>query len=148
MVINHHHCVAQELGLRGLYRGLASPLATVPALTGLSFGAYAQARSALCGSGGSGEKQLTLQHGVLCGAYTGVVCTSIVAPMELVRCHLQADSRQFMPPIGSQWSGTLRWCGLLCAVHSQKPWDTGTLSRQFRDSIAGDSGLHRLFWGL
>ena len=79
-----------------LTSGLASPMATVPALTGLSFGAYAHAKGVVTSmsdlSGGKAENgcKLNLSQMLLCGAYTGVVCTSIVGPMELVKCHLQA----------------------------------------------------------
>jgi len=79
---------ARHLGLGGLYRGLGSPMATQPLITAICFMSYGQAKAFMQGRDLS--TPLSIPQLCLCGAFSGLVNTVVVAPMELVKCTMQA----------------------------------------------------------
>jgi hypothetical protein len=80
----------QTEGAQGLYRGLASPMVSVPLVNAVVFSSYGQAKELL--QGRHPATALTATEGCLAGAWAGLVNTSVVTPVELLKCRLQVCS--------------------------------------------------------
>lgn len=73
-------------GLLGFYNGLLSPLCSIPLVNAVVFGAYSQANWFL-------SYEQSLATGLLAGSYAGLVNTVVICPVELVKCKMQAQSK-------------------------------------------------------
>ncbi|TBU39319.1 mitochondrial carrier [Dichomitus squalens] len=78
--------IIREERMRGLYRGIAAPLAGAPPLNGLVFSSY---RSLLRAQLDDDQATPTLTQVNLAGAGTGIICSLITTPAELVKIHQQ-----------------------------------------------------------
>jgi len=76
----------QREGVRGLYKGMSGPLATVPLLNAVVFAAYQQGVNALKGPT---AREMALWELALAGTWAGFVNSFIVGPVELVKSRLQ-----------------------------------------------------------
>jgi len=76
----------QREGIRGLYKGMSGPLATVPLLNAVVFAAYQQGVNALKGPT---EREMGLWEMALAGSWAGFVNAFIVGPVELIKSRLQ-----------------------------------------------------------
>jgi hypothetical protein len=74
-------------GFLSLYKGLASPMLSVPLVNAIVFAAYGQAKEAL--QSRHPESELTAFESCVAGAYAGLVNTAVVTPIELVKCRMQ-----------------------------------------------------------
>lgn len=92
-------------GLRGLYKGMGAPLATVAAFNAVLFTVRGQLESLLRSEPG---RPLTIKQQVLCGAGAGVVVSFLACPTELIKCRLQAQS--LVAGLGSAGGG-VRYSG-------------------------------------
>jgi len=74
-------CVRKE-GMRGLYRGMTSPLLGVAGINAVTFGVNAQVLKQL-------PNPDSISSITIAGASAGLIQTSIVSPMELVKTQMQ-----------------------------------------------------------
>jgi len=74
--------VAAEEGVKGLYRGMSSPLLGVAGINAITFGVNAQVLKNL-------SNPDTIGSVTLAGATAGLIQTSIVSPMELIKTQMQ-----------------------------------------------------------
>jgi len=74
-------CVRKE-GVRGLYRGMTSPLLGVAGINAVTFGVNAQVLKQL-------PQPDSISSITIAGASAGLIQTSIVSPMELVKTQMQ-----------------------------------------------------------
>lgn len=81
----------QKEGVRGLYRGMMSPLATVPLANAVVFGTYGQAKTFLQSRHLDQTTPLTPMEAMLAGAWAGFINTVVITPVELIKCRLQAQ---------------------------------------------------------
>ncbi|KAI0820247.1 mitochondrial carrier [Trametes gibbosa] len=79
--------IVREERIRGLYRGIAAPLAGAPPLNGLVFSTY---RSLLQAQLGHEHTTPTLTQINLAGAGSGIISSLITTPAELVKIHQQS----------------------------------------------------------
>lgn len=78
-------------GLRGLYRGLSAPLASVPLFNAVLFTARGQMETFLLRNSRSCTT-LTIPQQMVAGAGAGFAVSFVACPTELVKCRLQAQS--------------------------------------------------------
>ncbi|XP_077236912.1 mitochondrial carnitine/acylcarnitine carrier-like protein [Tasmannia lanceolata] len=76
-------------GLRGLYKGMGAPLATVAAYNALLFTARGKMEALLRSQPGV---PLSVNQQCVCGAGAGVAVSFLACPTELIKCRLQAQS--------------------------------------------------------
>ncbi|KAI0323667.1 mitochondrial carrier [Cubamyces sp. BRFM 1775] len=79
--------IIREERIRGLYRGIAAPLAGAPPLNGLVFSTY---RSLMRAQLNDENATPTLTQIHLAGAGSGVISSLITTPAELVKIHQQS----------------------------------------------------------
>ncbi|KAI0364562.1 mitochondrial carrier [Pilatotrama ljubarskyi] len=79
--------IIREERIRGLYRGIAAPLAGAPPLNGLVFSTY---RSLLQAQLDDENALPTLSQINLAGAGSGVISSLITTPAELIKIHQQS----------------------------------------------------------
>ncbi|GAV87969.1 Mito_carr domain-containing protein [Cephalotus follicularis] len=80
--------VAAE-GLRGLYKGMGAPLATVAAFNAVLFTVRGQMEELLRSQPGA---PLSVNQQMVCGAGAGLAVSFLACPTELIKCRLQAQS--------------------------------------------------------
>eukprot|EP00250_Pteridium_aquilinum_P017886 c23825_g1_i2 orf=132-1016(+) len=76
-------------GLRGLFKGMGAPLATVAGLNAILFTARGQMVALLQTEPGA---PLSISQQIVCGAGAGVAVSFPACPTELIKCRLQAQS--------------------------------------------------------
>lgn len=79
-----------EEGIRGLYRGMSSPLTSIPLVNAIVFASYEQSKKWV--SQQTGNDDVDLNHLAWCGGFSGLMACSVVSPVELVRTRLQVQS--------------------------------------------------------
>ncbi|KAI0730404.1 mitochondrial carrier [Earliella scabrosa] len=79
--------IVREERIRGLYRGIAAPLAGAPPLNGLIFSSY---RSLLRAQLDDDNSTPTLTQINIAGAGTGIISSLVTTPAELVKIHQQS----------------------------------------------------------
>jgi solute carrier family 25 carnitine/acylcarnitine transporter 20/29 len=94
---NPFHCFAQTLrfeGVRGLYKGLSSPLLGDSLTNSIVFGVYGLTRRAQLAEGQTEEHFDLLSLSQICwaGAAVGVAAGVFLAPVELVKIRLQVQT--------------------------------------------------------
>eukprot|EP01087_Luapelamoeba_hula_P016357 TRINITY_DN5027_c0_g1_i1.p1 TRINITY_DN5027_c0_g1~~TRINITY_DN5027_c0_g1_i1.p1 ORF type:complete len:662 (+),score=109.99 TRINITY_DN5027_c0_g1_i1:80-2065(+) len=77
-------------GLRGLYKGMGSPLATIPVINAIVFASYGLAKSWFTDPENP-NKPLTLLQLASAGAFAGIVNSVVVSPVELIKTRLQTQ---------------------------------------------------------
>eukprot|EP00744_Colponema_vietnamica_P016320 GILI01022894.1.p1 GENE.GILI01022894.1~~GILI01022894.1.p1 ORF type:complete len:319 (-),score=68.34 GILI01022894.1:215-1171(-) len=98
-------CLLQTVkkeGIRGLYKGMGSPFATVPIVNAVVFAAYGQAKLVVSGGQETSDEQLSVTQLVAAGAWAGFVNSVVVGPVELVKARLQV---QYDNPKNSLYKG-------------------------------------------
>lgn len=83
-------CAQQTLrreGVRGLYRGMTSPLSGVVPMYALCFYGYGVGKKIFCDE--TSFRDLKLHHIAAAGATSAVFTTPILAPLERVKCVMQ-----------------------------------------------------------
>eukprot|EP01064_Diplonema_japonicum_P015010 TRINITY_DN2277_c2_g1_i1.p1 TRINITY_DN2277_c2_g1~~TRINITY_DN2277_c2_g1_i1.p1 ORF type:complete len:289 (+),score=72.18 TRINITY_DN2277_c2_g1_i1:50-916(+) len=79
-----------EEGLKGIYRGVGSPIAGAMAENATLFWAYGMAQRNVKSYYNMGEKdQLSLTQLALCGSASGVAVSHVLSPVERVKCLMQ-----------------------------------------------------------
>lgn len=73
-------------GVLSFYKGLESPLVTVPIVNALVFGAYEFYKKV---NHVADEEYLTFTGGLCAGMFAGFVNCIIIGPIELAKCRLQ-----------------------------------------------------------
>ncbi|RHZ26403.1 hypothetical protein DYB37_008019 [Aphanomyces astaci] len=88
-------CVMQTVqkeGFWGLYKGMVSPMTTVPLVNAVVFSAYEHAKAFLLTRRLNDTSGVLTNHeAMMAGAWAGFVNSIVVTPVELVKCHLQAQ---------------------------------------------------------
>ncbi|KAH9951069.1 mitochondrial carrier [Amylocystis lapponica] len=79
--------ILREERVRGLYRGIASPMVSCAPLNGLVFASY---RSLMKAQLGEDEDIPTLTQITLAGAGSGIIASLITTPTELIKIHQQS----------------------------------------------------------
>ena len=74
-------------GAGGLFKGLASPMLTVPLVNAVVFGVYGHAKTVL--QARHPDTPLSPAETCAAGAWAGLVNTVVVTPVELLKCRLQ-----------------------------------------------------------
>jgi hypothetical protein len=74
-------------GTAGLFKGLASPMLTVPLVNAVVFGVYGHAKSTL--QARHPDRPLSTVETCTAGAWAGLVNTAVVTPVELLKCRMQ-----------------------------------------------------------
>ncbi|KAJ2721352.1 hypothetical protein GGI07_004022 [Coemansia sp. Benny D115] len=74
-------------GVRGLYKGMASPLVGIAAVNSLLFWAYESGKRLQTG----GSTQATLAQVAIAGAGAGAINSTLASPVELFKIQLQAQ---------------------------------------------------------
>jgi len=105
--------IVKESGVRGLYRGLSSPLAGVAAINAITFGVYGNALRCF-------DDPHSVTSITLAGSTAGLLQTFVVSPMELVKTQLQvggsptiaATVRHIYASAGAR--GLARGMGITC----------------------------------
>lgn len=75
----------QKEGFLGLYRGVYYPLLTNPMVTALNFGVYEVYKKF------KGQKELSFTGGLEAGAFSGLIGSALVSPVEMVKCTMQTS---------------------------------------------------------
>eukprot|EP00931_Biecheleriopsis_adriatica_P038195 TRINITY_DN21906_c0_g1_i1.p1 TRINITY_DN21906_c0_g1~~TRINITY_DN21906_c0_g1_i1.p1 ORF type:complete len:285 (+),score=23.83 TRINITY_DN21906_c0_g1_i1:38-892(+) len=78
-------------GLRGLYKGVASPTLTVGAMNAVLFFTYERASASLSGSAQNKDAELSLPQVYAAGASAGLTTAFITGPTELIKCIAQTN---------------------------------------------------------
>ena len=78
-------------GLGGYYKGASAPLVCVPLVNAIIFATYEVTKKAL--QIWQNKEQLGLFDFGVAGACAGVVSTTIVTPIELVKCKMQMQKK-------------------------------------------------------
>jgi len=79
--------IAKE-GLSSFFKGVYSPLYSVPFINALVFGVYEMSRRVLCGSSSA---QMNLVQGTVAGCLAGSINCLIVTPVEHIKCRQQME---------------------------------------------------------
>jgi len=106
--------IAKE-GLRGLYKGMGAPLATVAACNAVLFAARGQMEALFRVEPGL---PLSVGQQVVCGAGAGVAVSFLTCPTELIKCRLQAQSALVTASVA-----TLGVTGVAASIKQNGPID-------------------------
>lgn len=80
-------------GLRGLYKGMAAPLAGVAPIFAISFAGFGVGKRLIA----NGNEELGLGKTFLAGAFSGIFTTTVMAPGERIKVLLQIQHGQAKP---------------------------------------------------
>jgi hypothetical protein len=72
-------------GLRGFYKGMGSPLVTIPLVNSIVFASYELAKR---GMGVQVGEECTFQQSLIAGSFGGFMNSFVLSPIELVKCRL------------------------------------------------------------
>jgi solute carrier family 25 carnitine/acylcarnitine transporter 20/29 len=100
--------IIRNEGMKGLYKGLGSPMLSLTILNSISFGIYGESKrlihkcfynspqssssSSFSRISASNNLELLPSHYSLAGAIVGVICSFISTPFEMVKVRLQLDN--------------------------------------------------------
>lgn len=116
-------CAAETVkrfGIRGLYRGIATPMVGQGAEIATLFTVFGWSRELF----GEGTRTLSVLDLSICGAMSGSVVAFVITPIELIKCRLQVQQLVGGPK-----------------VHYTSPWDV------IRRTIKAD-GIRGMYSGL
>jgi solute carrier family 25 carnitine/acylcarnitine transporter 20/29 len=71
------------------YKGIYYPIITIPIVNAVSFSSYELYKRIF------NRETLSFRNGIEAGAFSGVIGSLIVNPVELVKCRMQVDKGQF-----------------------------------------------------
>lgn len=116
-------------GIRGLYKGLGPPMATVAAFNALLFSSTGVLNRLIRPDGGT----LTPSEAAFTGALAGIPVSLLATPTELLKCRLQAQGGARPPPgvvytLADAQAGSVLYSGPLNAM---------SLVLQFEGGLAG-----------
>ena len=93
--------------VRGLFKGMSSPLATSAVVNAIFFGVYGNTLKLLTSVSNSGQnKSPTLSQVYLAGALSGTVQLMVSCPAELAKIQLQKD---ISIPMWAKWKTIKHW---------------------------------------
>lgn len=72
-------------GFRGFYKGMGSPLITIPAVNSIVFATYELAKRMM---GVRIGEECTFNQSIIAGSFGGFMNSFILSPIELVKCRL------------------------------------------------------------
>jgi len=75
-------------GPASFYKGVYSPLYSIPVINAIVFGAYEIAKRFLSPSP---DAEMTITQGMMAGAFAGLVNCLVVTPVELIKCRQQME---------------------------------------------------------
>lgn len=78
-----------------MFRGMASPLSTIPLVNAIVFWAYGLAKRAIAPAGSastSGDSSLSVAQVGAAGAFAGLVNTPVISPVEMAKIRLQSGA--------------------------------------------------------
>ena len=104
---NQNHQTLSEQGVRGMYRGMGAPLATVALFNAVLFSVRGKMERLLAHADGSA---LTVGDQAVAGAGAGVAVSFLAAPTELIKCRLQSQLTTAQAA-GVSTAGVLAPCG-------------------------------------
>jgi len=84
--------IISKEGVKSFYKGVYSPLYSVPVINAIVFGAYEMARRGLMGNS---DADMTLMQGMIAGSFAGLVNCVAVTPVELIKCRQQMEGLGF-----------------------------------------------------
>jgi len=116
-------------GVRGLYKGMSSPLMGVPPIYAVVFGAYGQAKRLLRKDE---DDPLTLGNIFLAGCITGVATTPITAPVEAVKARLQIQYAR-PPGVPATYSGPFDCAKKMFQAEGFRALGKGSVATYWRD---------------
>jgi hypothetical protein len=73
-------------GVRGFYKGMGSPLITIPLVNSIVFASYELAKRFM---GVSPGQECTFTQSLIAGSFGGFMNSFVLSPIELVKCRLQ-----------------------------------------------------------
>jgi solute carrier family 25 carnitine/acylcarnitine transporter 20/29 len=120
-------CV-KKTGIRGLYRGIASPLVGVTPMFALSFWSYEVGQQLVYSfTPNRTSKELSMTEFALAGGFSAIPTTVVTTPMERVKVVLQTQDQV----VGGQ-----KYKGMFDAGLGM--WKEGGISSLYRGSIASN----------
>lgn len=119
-------------GVRGLYKGMSSPLTGVPPIYAVVFGAYGAAKRWITPKDQKPGEMLSVQRVFVAGCITGVATTGITVPVELIKARLQI---QYSRPAGTPalYDGPLDCARKVIAQEGLRGLFRGTVATLWRD---------------
>jgi len=122
-------------GVRGLYKGMGSPLTGVPPIYAVVFGAYGASKRALQKNE---DEILSIPKIFVAGCITGVATTVITVPIELIKARLQI---QYARPAGvpATYNGPVDCAVKIMKSEGVKGLYRGTIATLWRD-VPGSGG--------
>lgn len=73
-------------GMRGFYKGMGSPLITIPIVNSVVFASYEFAKRMM---GVQVGQECTFNQSLIAGSFGGFMNSFVLSPIELVKCRLQ-----------------------------------------------------------
>lgn len=118
-------------GVRGLFKGVGSPLVTVAGMNAVLFYSYSHSLGFIT----SNTRPPILRDHMVAGVMSGVICGAINAPTELIKCRAQANF-QSAGKIREEWE--------IC----RKLWRTKQLHRGLLLTVIRDTFSYGLYFGI
>jgi solute carrier family 25 carnitine/acylcarnitine transporter 20/29 len=119
-------------GIRGLYKGMSSPMTGVPPIYAVVFGAYGAAKRWVAPKDQKQGELLSVPRVFIAGGLTGVATTGITVPVELIKARLQI---QYARPAGTPalYDGMLDCARKVLAAEGLRGLFRGTVATLWRD---------------
>jgi solute carrier family 25 carnitine/acylcarnitine transporter 20/29 len=119
-------------GVRGLYKGMSSPMTGVPPIYAIVFGAYGVAKRWVTPKNAKEGELLSVPRVFVAGCITGVATTAITVPVELVKARLQI---QYARPAGTPalYDGMIDCARKVFAKEGMRGLFRGTVATLWRD---------------
>ncbi|EQC31731.1 hypothetical protein SDRG_10522 [Saprolegnia diclina VS20] len=143
-------CVMQTInkeGFLGLYRGMVSPMTTVPLVNAVVFSTYESAKSFLLNRRENHNGVLTNNEAMLAGAWAGLMNSVVVTPVELVKCHLQAQGEAIATHANEiKFNGTMDCVKKIVEIDGIRGLWRGQVATMYREvpSYIGQFGTYEL----
>ncbi|ETW10221.1 hypothetical protein H310_00579 [Aphanomyces invadans] len=144
-------CVMQTVqkeGFWGLYKGMVSPMTTVPLVNAVVFSAYEHAKAVLLTRRLNDTSGVLMNHeAMMAGAWAGFVNSIVVTPVELVKCHLQAQGEAIhMAKDEIKFHGTLDCVKKIIQIDGMRGLWRGHVATMVREvpSYVGQFGTYEL----
>ncbi|KAI9019186.1 mitochondrial carrier [Phycomyces nitens] len=128
--------IKQE-GIRGLYKGMASPLVGAMLENATLFVGYRQIQNAIRKYSGTEQgADLSLSQLVLAGTASGALASLVLTPVELVKCKLQVQLIQDTPT-QKQYTGPIDVMRHIFRQHGLNGFYRGYLATLIREAGGG-----------
>lgn len=134
----------RDEGFRGLYKGMGSPMVTIPLINAIVFSAYGQAKSWMQGRDASDE-DLSIPQLALAGAWAGFVNSAVVTPVELIKIRLQNQYENTAAQFNLNLKERLR-SGLRSSLFERKIFYNGPIDCIVK--ITKEKGVSGLWKGM